>query len=327
MWGSPCQDLTSYSENKGELGFVGSRSVLMHVAYLVHWLLLTCGKPFVVSANLENAGSMKPQMLQYIRAVFGRPHTFGVRLRAGDYSVSSRNRFFFSDFAPGPTPERQELPWDEGWNCLPERRQGAFPPWLRSREITDQGQVLYSTMLYHPNNMLYPTAMFKKCDNPGAEPPVGAHGFDQADGADEDEFPLTPDAGRTVDPCPRDWCLHPSVPPLNWLEIILLRFHAAVNVLFSWNPDNHQKMSRADEKSVNALKEWIQAQDGSCGFRLPRAHERLKDCGLHGYFHGSKRLQLMATIGVIADMTGNLFKLTSWLQAWGEGREAGEGLT
>ena len=148
---------------------------------------------------------MKTQMLQYVRAIFCRTDAFGVRLSAGDYSVSSRNRYFFSDFAPGPTPERQELPWDDGWNCLPERRTGKFPPWLRSRDISVDGHVLYSTMMYHPNNMLYPTASFEKHPvpiAPGAEPPAADHAFDDADGADEEEFPLTSDLHRHPDPAP-----------------------------------------------------------------------------------------------------------------------------
>ena len=40
MWGSPCQDLTSYAQDTGGcLGFVGNRSVHMHVAPYAHWLI------------------------------------------------------------------------------------------------------------------------------------------------------------------------------------------------------------------------------------------------------------------------------------------------
>jgi len=177
-------------------------------------------------------------------------------------------------------------------------------------------------MMYHPNNLLYEEKAFRSdAAHPAHKDVVTDHGFDDADGACEDEFPPTPAALLVTRPAPRDWRLHPEVPDVDWFDKVPERLHAALNILFQWNPDRHERMNRADEHAIRDFKEWVEEQDGAVGFRTPRPHERLKDCGLAGFFHGSRRLGLMATKGSIADMTVNLFKSTSWFQAWGEGRD------
>ena len=57
MWGISCQDLTAYAEgHAGTSSYAGLRSVLMHAAPLIHWVLLINAKDTVLLLMMENVG-------------------------------------------------------------------------------------------------------------------------------------------------------------------------------------------------------------------------------------------------------------------------------
>ena len=69
--GSPCPDLTIIGRGQGLLGLAGDRSVLIHCVWAVAYYLsfTPFWKRLVIL--VENAGSMKDHMKQYIHQILG----------------------------------------------------------------------------------------------------------------------------------------------------------------------------------------------------------------------------------------------------------------
>ena len=107
--GSPCQDLTVYGSSGGKLGFLGSRSYLMHAVWAVlHALeVLTANDPIEVMPLIENAGSMRPEMKNYLLTILNIPSANVGTINIDGWASTTRNRLFASR---RPTETGRSLP-------------------------------------------------------------------------------------------------------------------------------------------------------------------------------------------------------------------------
>ena len=161
--GSPCPDLTIIGRGNGVLGLTGNRSVHIHCVWAVLYFLSQSRFWKRVVFLVENAGSMKPHMKQYIHKLLGIPEQCAHYLNCAKWGSVSRARYFFTASSTVVTPLPAPSPFDEGWspaliiepdsdNHLKPR---PLPPWLRPRLVTERGSVVQSPLAYHPKNLLY----------------------------------------------------------------------------------------------------------------------------------------------------------------------------
>ena len=166
--GSPCPDLTIIGRGNGVLGLTGNRSVHIHCVWAVLYFLSKSRFWKRVVFLVENAGSMKDHMKQYILKLLGVPEQCAHYLNCAKWGSVSRARYFFTASSTVVTPLPTPSPFDEGWsptliiepdspNHLKTR---PLPPWLRPRCVTDRGSVVQSPLAYHPKNLLYDTSFF-----------------------------------------------------------------------------------------------------------------------------------------------------------------------
>ena len=168
--GSPCPDLTIIGRGNGVLGLTGNRSVHIHCVWAVLYFLSKSRFWKRVVFLVENAGSMKPHMKQYIHKLLGIPEQCAHYLNCAKWGSVSRARYFFTASSTVVTPLPAPSPFDEGWspaliiepdspNHLKPR---PLPPWLRPRLVTERGSVVQSPLAYHPKNLLYDISFFGK---------------------------------------------------------------------------------------------------------------------------------------------------------------------
>ena len=94
-------------------------------------------------------------------------------------------------------------------------------------------------------------------------------------------------------------------------------------VLAAWDVRQVPKLAAPVETQVAPLLHHVQDDDGrTLFFRTARPLERLRDCGLAGYYAANARLGRLATQGVVISQTGNLFHPACLRHLWGgsEGR-------
>ena len=101
-------------------------------------------------------------------------NVFAKYIQAGNWSHNDRNRWFFSNTVGVKLPEPLPMPWDIDVIRPPAFIKAASPkchlfhpldlhrkerlvmmPWLRSRGLTDKGNIIFTTAAYHPSNLLY----------------------------------------------------------------------------------------------------------------------------------------------------------------------------
>ena len=166
--GSPCPDLTIIGRGNGILGLTGNRSVHIHCVWAVLYFLSKTAHWKRVVILVENAGSMKPHMKQYIHDLLGIPDKCAHYLNCAQWGSVSRARYFFTSSTvkvlPQPTPSRFDDGWSPALIISPDKsdhlQPRPLPPWLRPRSVTDKGSVVQSPLAYHPNNLLYDVDYF-----------------------------------------------------------------------------------------------------------------------------------------------------------------------
>ena len=154
--GSPCQDLTTYGSHGGLCGWTGARSQHMHAVAVLVWLCQTLRPDLATFPLLENAGSMRVLHKDYWRTVWQAAPAALQALDAATWAMATRNRLFLSSWpaVPVPSSPAPSRPWDQGWALHPWRSR-ALPPWMTARGPTPAGNVVVSTVAYHPEHLLY----------------------------------------------------------------------------------------------------------------------------------------------------------------------------
>ena len=122
---------------------------------------------------VENAGSMRPHMKDYIQKLFGIPSNCIHHINCAKWGSVSRARFFFSSSTITVLPPVVTAPFDDGWSpalkvspSTPSRLQPRpLPPWLRPRGVTERGSVIQSPLAYHPKHLLFDTGYFDSYEN------------------------------------------------------------------------------------------------------------------------------------------------------------------
>ena len=152
--GSPCVELTTAHPDKGKIGVCGRHSVLFHVIPAVIWYVRHRRPDVRVFAVVENAGSMRPEFVDYILAALGcDSYQQVVTLDAGHWSAFPRRRLWFSTLpavALGNAPRPRPSPFDPGWAPRPD---GTMPPLMGSR--LPPPDPLPSYFQGHPQHCLY----------------------------------------------------------------------------------------------------------------------------------------------------------------------------
>ena len=172
-----------------------------------------------------------------------------------------------------------------------------MPPWMKVRYCTADGCPVYSTMMYHPKNMLLTKAAMQEVGGKFRTAHTAGTRAMQAGQAtlkafaplDVEDEAFWAKAWGHEKSRPTLVCLGQALPA--YLQPIWLK-------MVSW--DTWAKLSKDDEMSMRPLMEYIQRNDGeTLPFRTARPHERLADCGIPDYFHGPVGLQELATEVVV----------------------------
>ena len=132
--GSPCVELTTAHPDKGQIGVCGRHSVLFHAVPTTVWHVQHRRPDVRVFTVLENAGSMRPEFVEYIFNALGcsSPRQV-VTIDAIRWSAFPRRRLWFStlpDVPLGELPPPRPSPFDPGWAPRPD---GVMPPLMGSR--------------------------------------------------------------------------------------------------------------------------------------------------------------------------------------------------
>ena len=170
---TPCPDLTIIGRGNGVLGLAGNRSVHIHCVWAVLYFLSKTSHWKRVVLLVENAGSMKPHMKQYIHDLLGIPDKCAHYLNCAHWGPVSRAGYFFTSSTIKVIPQPTSSPFDDGWSpaliISPDKQNHLqprpLPPWLRPRLVTGKGSVVQSPLAYHPNNLLYDVNFFVSRSN------------------------------------------------------------------------------------------------------------------------------------------------------------------
>ena len=119
--GSPCQQLSPFSQGRGAVGLCGPDSCLFFLVPILRRLITTWRPDVTVHAVVENAGEMHQRFRDAILRCLGLngrlDHAPVVNSRS--WSRFNRCRTFFSTLPPAPRADaagvaRRRDPWDEG---------------------------------------------------------------------------------------------------------------------------------------------------------------------------------------------------------------------
>ena len=259
MWGTSCQDLTAYAEgHAGAAGYAGCRSVLMHAAHLIHWVLQKINQDTILLPMMENAGSTRSEHLAYLYKRW--KNIDGIKMehciRAGECTESARNRFYHTGFPKdNHMIPRAQIPWDKGWRHILDGT-GRFPPWMRTREyeISGTGDPLYSTLFYHPEHLLLKEEFYEEFVTAVKMHPDGYK-------VSEDRMIVQWNHPHTLEILPSCGKYVPE------------RIRHLWTILVNWKCETAGKLSKDEEKALIPLKTWIGGDDGrTCPFKDPTSH-------------------------------------------------------
>ena len=160
--GSPCQDVTTYGQYRGLLGFAGSRSRHMHAFYFTLKALQALWPLTQTFYVLENSGSMQDMHLKYITKLLNVTPQCVKKINASLWTETARSRLFFSPTTSCLLPTRSPKPWHNGWDKLILNEQNKpMPTYMLTRGRCQLGYLVRSTIAYHPHNLLYEVDFFK----------------------------------------------------------------------------------------------------------------------------------------------------------------------
>ena len=289
--GSPCPDLTIIGRGNGILGLTGNRSVHIHCVWAVLYFLSKTPHWKRVVILVENAGSMKPHMKQYIHDLLGIPDKCAHYLNCAQWGSVSRARYFFTSSTIKVLPQRTPSPFDDGWSpaltISPDKsdhlQPRPLPPWLRPRSVTDKGSVVQSPLAYHPNNLLYDVDYFVTRSN-----------FELAH----------------VNNLP---ALYPSLPFKDFLPAFLWEDW---DRLVSWGATFDSVLTPAITTAVSHLQDFYDNPHIYLPFRLPSLQEKAKDSELSDLIYATIS-EANPPLRTLHNIIGNFFKPSAVLAALG----------
>ena len=289
--GSPCPDLTIIGRGNGVLGLTGNRSVHIHCVWAVLYFLSKTSHWKRVVILVENAGSMKPHMKQYIHDLLGIPDKCAHYLNCAHWGPVSRARYFFTSSTIKVVPPPTSSPFDDGWSpaliISPDKENHLqprpLPPWLRPRLVTDKGSVVQSPLAYHPNNLLYDINFF-----------VSRSNFELAH----------------VNNLP---ALYPSLPFKDFLPAFLWEDWDS---LVNWGATFESVLTPAITNAVSHLQDFYDNPHIYLPFRLPTLHEKAKDSELSDLIYATIS-EANPPLRTLHNIIGNFFKPSAVLAALG----------
>ena len=294
--GSPCPDLTIIGRGNGVLGLTGNRSVHIHCVWAVLYFLSKSRFWKRVVFLVENAGSMKPHMKQYIHKLLGIPEQCAHYLNCAKWGSVSRARYFFTASSTVVTPLPAPSPFDEGWspaliiepdspNHLKPR---PLPPWLRPRLVTERGSVVQSPLAYHPKNLLYDISFF------GKEPELQLRKFQESLAQNLPSlFPILPFKNFLPEFLWSDW-----------------------DHLIAWGATFDSSMTPAIISAVSNLQDFYDNPFIYTPFRLPTLNEKATDSELSDLL-SSTITEANPPIKTLHNIIGNFFKPSAVCAALG----------
>ena len=191
---------------------------------------------------IENAGSMKDHMKQYIHQLFGIPLSSCCHyINCSKWGSVSRARNFFTSSDTKVIPPTSPSPFDNGWS--PSLR-GC---WLRPRHTTLRGSVVQAPLAYHPKHLLYDISYFGT--------------FQQFLASCQANVPL----------------LYPKLPFTDFLPEFLW---SDWQTLVDWSADFNSELTQAILDTVSRLQDFYSNPHIYLPFRLPNLREKAKDSEL-----------------------------------------------
>ena len=284
--GSPCPDLTIIGRGQGLLGLAGDRSVLIHCVWAVAYYLsfTPFWKRLVIL--VENAGSMKDHMKQYIHQLLGVPLSCCHYINCSKWGSVSRARNFFTVSDTQVIPPTSPSPFDNGWSPpvhASTQQPIPLPPWLRPRHTTLRGSVVQTPLAYHPKHLLYDTSYFGT--------------FQQFLTSCQQNAPL----------------LYPKISFTDFLpEFLWLDWQALVD----WNADFNSELTEAILDTASKLQDFYSNPHIYLPFRLPNLREKAKDSELSDLIEATIA-EADPPLRTLHNIIGNFFKPSAVLAALG----------
>ena len=98
--GSPCQDLSEFSEDRGLAGLTGPNSCDLYVFYFVLQAIMIMRPDIVLQVVVENVAGMRPRHAEVMRRTLGAQQEQAVVTNADVYGPFPRRRVILSSLPP-----------------------------------------------------------------------------------------------------------------------------------------------------------------------------------------------------------------------------------
>ena len=316
--GSPCQNLTEFSDEAGALGVVGPQSVHFHVFIAIINSILAIDKQTLIFPIVENAGSMlkgiRPRFLRecdtpvpnhqmYMAKILGYGEAKACQQVLKYMSAKKRgaavqrNRNFITPSNGIPQGiDAVTQPWEPGWGTIGEESKElvevgslksppvdrVLPPWLRTRG-TAPGNceiVVQTFSAYSPENLLY------KYEELGSKETF------------QTKTVVEKDWKKWL-----DWSSYINQETIDAMDHLrtLLRKGGKSGRLYPTKEDRSMMDSYAIMIAIGLHK--VVAP-----FRTPTLEEKLKECELEAHFSGLTYAKGLADANAAGNMAGNFFK-------------------